>query len=367
MLIPVTIIRIIILIIVIIPPLQTFAVGQYDDNNFNKHKYDLIVVGAASVDIIAFMEEEDFRKKLILPYNIKKGSMADVDKHIIEELEGTVKNAVMMPGGEAVNIVANMASLGGQVGLSSIVNDDTSGKFINHHLNLLGIINMCSIKKSEQGTDKNLIFVTPDAERTILSYRGVSMSLDQLDIHYQEIKDFKVLFVEGRLWDGYNNHSSKAVMRLFNVAEKVGVKKAFSLSDETFVSKYRDDFLKLLPRIDIIFSNEQEAFALFGSNDLETVITQYQNTVPIAVIARGDKGALIITKNKVYNIRPPKVSKDKIVDTTGAGHGFAAGFLYGYIQGFPIDECAEIAKETAARVLQQLGAWPKPITLQHDL
>lgn len=338
----------------------------FNRESFSKRKYDLIGVGAGSVDVIAFIDEDEFRRKLVVPYNIEKGSTTDIDMYTADELENIMKNAKIIPGGDATNVIANFASLGGYVALSTIVDDDNLGKFYNHNLNLLGIINMCLIKNSEQKTDRNLVFVTPDAERTILSYRGVSNTLNQTDIKYHELKDYKAVYIEGAIWDG-GNDASKAVMRLLNVAEKVEVKKILSLGDVYLVGKYRDDFLKLLPRIDMIFCNEKEALALFDSQDLNEVIVSYQKNVPITVITRGEKGALIITKDKILEIEPPSLPKDKIIDTSGAGFGFAAGFLYGYTHGLVLEKCAELARESAAGTLQRLGGWPRSVDSRDDL
>jgi len=320
-------------------------------------KYDVFGIGTATIDIISQISEEDFKRLLSIPYNISKGEMKYVDENTVNTLQARMKNSKVMPGDSAANVMVALASLGGKTAFNTIVADDSLGVMFNKSLEETSVHPVNKPKTDNFKTARNLIFVTPDGERTMLTYSGIAEQFSQVDIKYHKIKDYKLVYIEGGIWDN-EGRKSKATRRALNSAKRVGTLKAFALHDSFFVKKYRDQFLDIVQDVDFIFCNEGEGKALFDVKDFESAITEFKKLSAITVMTASEKGAYIINGEQVIHV-PSKVVKKDILDTTGAGDGFTAGFLYGYINGKDLRASGELGAEVASFIIEQIGARPR--------
>jgi sugar/nucleoside kinase (ribokinase family) len=343
--------------LIIIALLNTsFALAEYSKPNNNK-KFDVFGVGTATIDIITKVSEEDFKRFLSIPYNVKKGEMIYIDEKTVNDLQSKMKNSEVIAGDSAANVMVDIASLGGKSAFNTIVADDELGLMFNKSLEDFGVVAVNQPKTDNFQTARNLIFVTPDGERTMLTYSGIAEEFNQTDIKYHQIKDYKIVYIEGGIWDN-EGKKTKATLRTFNTAKKVGAQKAFALHDTLYVNKYREQFLELIKTVDLVFCNEKEALALFKTKDIDDAIKQFQALDKITIMTASAKGAYIISKNEVIHV-PTKVTQEKVVDTTGSGDAFTAGFIYGYINGKSLKEAGDIGANAAAYIIQQIGARPK--------
>jgi sugar/nucleoside kinase (ribokinase family) len=341
---------------IILISFYTPVLATYPTPNAEK-KYDVFGIGTATVDIITRVSEEEFKRLLVVPYNVKKGEMIYIDEKTANNLQSRMKNRSIIAGDSAANVMVDIASLGGKSAFNTIVADDELGQMFNRSLQNYDVVAINEPKTDNYKTARNLIFVTPDGERTMLTYSGIAEEFGQVDIKYHKIKDYKVVYVEGGIWDN-DGKKSKATLRAFNAAKRVGALKAFALHDSLFVNKYREQFLKIIQDVDLIFCNEKEAMSLFNVANHEESIAEFQKLGKVSIMTASDKGAYLIYNNEVVHI-PPKVKPEKVVDTTGAGDAFTAGFIYGYINGMSLEESGEIGAQAAAYIIQQIGARPK--------
>ncbi|MFI4983980.1 MAG: adenosine kinase [Rickettsiales bacterium] len=317
---------------------------------------DIIGIGDSVVDFIVKLSDEDLRKALTLPYNYKKGDLNFIDSRVTHELVAKMKDPQKIPGGAVSNMLVDFSSLGGDTMFVSVVASDDIGESFVKSLEeaKVGVANKPEI--SQLDTSQNLVYVTPDGDRTMLIHSGIADTLSQNNIKYHEIKDYKVIYLVGGLWDK-GGQKSKAALRALNTAEKVGTLRAFGLHDVYFIDRFRNEFLDVLPQVDVVFCNEKEAKALFQTDSLDKAMKEFQKRVPLAVVTMSEKGANIITEHNIFNVKSV-VHKDKVVDTTGAGDAFTAGFLYGYTHGKTLEESAEIAAKAAGEIIQHIGGRP---------
>jgi sugar/nucleoside kinase (ribokinase family) len=255
-------------------------------------------------------------------------------------------------GGAAANSVANIAILGGKSGFLGTVSQDQTGRDFNQSLQSIDVAHINEPKDFTEPTGKSYIFITPDADRTMFTYIGSSDNITHADINYEALGEYKVLFTEAFLWD--QGEMSEVVKKSFITMRQQGGFNALTLSAEFVVRKYREDFIALLPQIDILFGNESEFQALLDSNNLQTIIKKLQQFNTISVMTLGKKGAVVVLKENVIYISAPKVKK--VLDATGAGDAFAAGFLYGFTHNKSLKESGQMGAELAGRILGRLGA-----------
>lgn len=319
-------------------------------------KYDVIGIGDSMVDYIVKIGDEDLRKTLTLPYNYKKGELSFIDSATTHELVAKMKDSQKIPGGTVPNMLVDLTSLGGTTTFSSVIAADDIGEQFIKSLEEEHVRVSNKPEISELDTAQNLVYVTPDGDRTMLTHSGISDTLNQNHIKYHEIKDYKVVYIVGGLWDK-NKQKSKAALRALNTAEKVGTLRVFGLHDVYFIDRHRNEFLEVLPQLDIVFCNENEAKALFQTDSLEKALKEFQKQVPLAVVTMSEKGANIITENKIFKVNAV-LKKDQVIDTTGAGDAFTAGFLFGFTHGKSLEESANIASKAAAEIIQHIGARP---------
>lgn len=305
---------------------------------------DILTIGNAIVDGLAFVDDN-----FIFHHNLSKGAMRLVSAEEIGKLYQAIPSDIeKCSGGSAANTAAAVASLGGKVGFMGKVADDELGQFFEEDLAKSGVIFDSLPQSGKLPTASCLVLITPDGERTMNTYLGACTRLKAEDIDEQVVAEAKITYIEGYLWDS----AQEAINKVIDIAKQNNRQIAFSLSDSFCVERHRKDFLDLLSKIDILFGNEEEIRFLYKTHDLEDAMKEL--SVPISCVTMGSQGSTVIEGKNRYNIEPLEI--EKLIDTTGAGDLYAAGFLYGYSQGKPLEECGRIGSESAGKVVQQVGA-----------
>ena len=301
-------------------------------------------IGNAIVDVICRVEE-DFLKK----NSLVKSTMKLVDEIEFKKLLSNLKIEETMSGGSVANSIVGLAQLGNEVGFIGKVSDDDLGIKYEAGLNKEKVKYYYSKKKETIPTGTCLILITPDSERTMVTFLGVAGRINEKDINIKAVQDSELLFLEGYLWD--EGEPKKA----FDIAIKNSNKVAMSLSDLFCVERHKSSFLQLVKEnLDITFSNEQEIMSLLNTKKIEDVVEFSKNLKKLLVITRGEKGALAI---KDYTVVECNAKKNlRLVDLTGAGDLFAAGFLHGYINGKSLKESIEKGTEMSSKIIQIIGA-----------
>lgn len=303
--------------------------------------------------MLSFVDEEFLQK-----HALNKGVMTIIDEDTATGLYSDIRTTTEASGGSAANTVAGIASLGGKPAFLGRVKDDEFGKIFTHDLNGIGVDFNCAPAIDGKATARCMVFITPDAERTMATFLGACTEFDENYVDEEKIKNSKLIYVEGYLWD--EEKAKNAIQKAMKIAKANNIKTSFTLSDPFCVSRHKQQFLDLLPEIDILFANEEEALMLFDASNFEEAATIAQGKCEIIVITKGAAGSAIITRDEIINVAATKI--DKLVDTTGAGDLYAGGFLYGYTQEKPLAECGRIGTAAAANIITQLGARPlKPL------
>jgi fructokinase len=306
---------------------------------------NILGIGNAIVDVICkvddnFIEQNNLTKstmKLIFDENEFKNLLTNLN------IEKTVS------GGSVANSIVGLSQLGDKVGFIGKVSDDEFGSKYEEGLKKENVNYFYSKKKEELPTGTCLILVTPDSERTMCTFLGTAGKINENDVNPDVIKKSDVIFLEGYLWD--EGDPKKAFDKAINNANKV----AMSLSDQFCVDRHKSDFLNLVKnKLDITFANEQEITSLIDAKNFEEVVNFSKQLNKLVIITRGAKGAVAVNGEKVVVCGIQK--NLKIVDLTGAGDLFAAGFLHGYINKLPTKECLEKGTEMSSKVIQQIGA-----------
>ena len=313
-------------------------------------RFDVLGIGNALVDILS-TESEDF----LVSHDLVKGSMALIETDRAEELYGALCTKTEASGGSAANTLSGVASFGGAAAYIGRVRDDVLGTAFSHDLNSLGVHFSAAKATDGDPTGRCMIVVTPDAERTMSTYLGASATLGPDDLDLDLIGDAKVVFLEGYLFD---RDPAKAAFRLAaDTAHAAGRKVALTLSDSFCVERHRDDFLALVDHgVDILFANEDEIMNLFSVDSFDAAVAAVRGSVEIAAITRSEAGSVIVTADEVIVVEAHPVPN--LVDTTGAGDLYASGFLFGWSQGFPLDQCGRLGSMAASAVIGHLG--PRP-------
>jgi len=310
--------------------------------------YDVVGIGNAIVDVLSKTEDAFLKDQ-----KLEKGTMMLIDEERAEWLYQQMGPATECSGGSVANSMAGLASLGARGAFIGKVKDDQLGSIFRHDMRATGIDFDTPAAKTGKATARCLIFVTPDAQRTMNTFIGACADITPEDIDENVIAKGAILYVEGYLWDQEN--AKNAIRKGLEAAQKHGRKIAFSLSDKFCVDRHREQFLELIDQhLDIVFANEQELLSLTLTDNFDAAVKQVAGKCDIMVITRSEKGSLIITRDGTETVPAEKVAK--VVDTTGAGDLFAAGFLYGFSRNLPLKECAQIGNRCAARIIQQMGA-----------
>ncbi|MCX6384197.1 MAG: adenosine kinase [Actinobacteria bacterium] len=314
---------------------------------------DVTGIGNAIVDVLAKVEDD-----FLEIYGLKKGSMTLIDEKMAEELYSKIEIAQEVSGGSAANTIAGLASLGKKAAFIGKVKNDSLGSSFDYGLSCMGV--KCSAGKVDEGlsTARCIIFVTPDAQRTMCTFLGVAGELNPKDIKENEliISNSKILYFEGYLWD--KPEAKLAIKKAIKVARENGSKIAFSLSDSFCVQRHRSEFLDLIKKdSDIVFANENEIMSLFEKNSFEAAVAECKKITSIWALTRSDKGSTIINKEEIYNIEIDKV--ENLIDTTGAGDLYASGFLNGFLENKDLKTCGEMGSIAASEILSHYGARPR--------
>lgn len=278
------------------------------------------------------------------------------------ELYGALSGAVEMSGGSAANTMCGIASFRGRAAYIGKVDDDDLGQVFGHDMRAVGVAFAGGLEAQPVPTGRCVIVVTPDAERTMNTYLGVSSTLGVDDLDEDVIAEGHVLYMEGYLFD--RDPAKAAFRRAADVAHAHGRTVSLTLSDAFCVDRHRDDFRGLVAdSVDLLFGNEDELLALYQLDDFEKAVTALRAECAIGVITRGSAGCVVVTHDEL--IRVPAVQVPRVVDTTGAGDLFAAGFLHGFTTGADFAECGRLGAIAAAEVISHVG--PRPLVDLHTL
>ena len=318
----------------------------------NDNRLDVLAIGNAIVDVIANATDDFLSSE-----GLVKGSMRLIDAEEAERLYASMAQAHQVSGGSAGNTAAGVAALGGRAGFIGQVAPDQLGQFYRHDLTAQGVEFITPANDVGVPTARSMILVTPDGHRTMNTFLGAAQHLPSAALDEVQIRSSAILYLEGYLWDPETPRY--AMLRAIEVAREAGRKVAFTLSDTFCVDRHRDGFLQLIDdgRIDILFANQAEVEALAGVAHLDSAVATVSDKVETLVVTRSEHGALAIRQGERVNV--PAAPIDKLVDTTGAGDLFAAGFLFGYAQGKSLEQSLRLGAICAAEVIQHYGARPE--------
>lgn len=314
-------------------------------------RFDVTAIGNAIVDVIARADDE-----LLVKHNLVKGAMTLIDAADAERLYAIMGPGHEISGGSAANTVAAIAALGGRAAYIGKVADDQLGDVFAHDIRAIGVTYDTPRLTEGLSTARCLIFVTPDAQRTMQTFLGATTQLGPEDLNMEYITDSKVLYLEGYLWD---QPRAKRAMRDAAIrAREAGVKVSLTLSDAFCVARFRNEFLDLARNhVDILFANESEILSLYQVDRFDDALQRVRKDCEIAVLTRSEKGSVIVNGDEVHVIDAEK--NVKVVDTTGAGDAYAAGFLYAYTHGYDLATCGRLGSAMAAEVISHYGARPE--------
>lgn len=313
---------------------------------------DVLCYGNAIVDMIA-QAEDDFLQR----HDLTKGAMHLIDETRAETLYEAMGPVTEISGGSAANTAAGIASLGGKVGFIGKVKADGLGKSFTHDIRAIGVTFATSPAAEGPATARSMILVTPDSERTMNTYLGACQNLTTEDVDEALTANAKTVYLEGYLWDPPK--AKEAFRKAAKIAHGNHRRVALTLSDTFCVDTHRDEFLSLMKThtIDTLFANESELKALYQTADYETALKALQGDIPLGIVTRSEKGCVIVQGTE--KIEVPAQSIETLVDTTGAGDLFAAGFLYGLTHDLPLQRCGELGCMAAAEILSHVGARPQ--------
>ena len=315
-------------------------------------RYDVLAIGNAIVDVMAPCADD-----LIEELGLAKGGMTLVDTDRAKELYDAMGRATEISGGSAANTLAGMSSLGAQCAFIGQVAADQLGEIFSHDIRAVGIDFDTAPRAGDPPTARCLIFVTPDGQRTMNTFLGASQFLPPAVLDEAAIADSEVLYLEGYLWDPEEPRA--AMRRAIAAAKDAGRKVAFTLSDAFVIERHGADFRAMIEtgEIDILFANHVELAALTGHDDFDAGLAELAPKVPMLVVTRSEQGAVAMHGGQRFEVPAEPVAQ--VVDTTGAGDLFAAGFLYGHVNGRPVDQCLTLGAICAAEIISHYGARPE--------
>ncbi|GGE29000.1 adenosine kinase [Agaricicola taiwanensis] len=315
-------------------------------------RFDVTALGNAIVDILARAEESDLVRE-----GMVKGSMSLIDEARAEALYPAIGPTVLVSGGSAANTCAGVASLGGKAAFIGKVRNDALGVSFTHDIRAAGVHFTTAPAEEGPTTARCYILVTPDGERTMNTFLGASQHLGPDDVDPAIITDSQFIYLEGYLWDP--PAAKLAFRRAAEIAHGAGRKVALSLSDSFCVGRYRAEFIELLRSgtVDVLFANEGEAMSLYETDDVVTALANLAKDAPVAVMTRSEKGAVVASGSSRVQVAAHPI--ERVVDATGAGDLFAAGFLTGLSRGSSHAEAARLGALCAAEILSHMGARPE--------
>lgn len=315
------------------------------------NKYDVLGIGNAIVDVITQTDDA-----FLTSNALAKGAMTLIDTPTADALYAKMGPGKEISGGSAANTLAGIASLGGRGAYIGKVANDQLGEVFSHDIRAAGLTFTTAPSKDGAPTARCLILVTPDAQRTMNTFLGACVELGPDDIDAEQVAASAVTYLEGYLFDP--PQAKEAFYKAAKIAHEANQKVALTLSDGFCVGRHRDAFLDLVQgHVDLLFANEDEIKSLYEVDSFEDAVMKVTGHCEVAALTRSEKGSVIVSKGEVVEI--PAAPIDQLVDTTGAGDLYAAGFLYGHTQGMSLDRCGRIASLAAAEVITHYGARPE--------
>ena len=314
-------------------------------------RYDVVGIGNSLVDVIAHANDSFIHREALT-----KGAMTLIDTDRALHLYRALGSAVEMSGGSAANTVCGVSSFGGRAAYIGKVSADDLGEVFGHDLRAVGVHFAPGEHMDGMPTGRCIIVVTPDAQRTMNTYLGVSSYLCPNDVDERVVAVGRVLYMEGYLFD--RDDAKQAFRHAAQVAHRAGRQVSLTLSDSFCVDRHRDDFRALVEdEVDILFGNEHELMSLYELDSFEAAVAAVRRDSALAVITRGPQGAAIISADQIVDVAAEEVGH--VLDTTGAGDLFAAGFLFGLTNGYALAECGRLGSIAAAEVISHVG--PRPL------
>ncbi|WP_018240361.1 adenosine kinase [Ensifer sp. BR816] len=310
--------------------------------------YDVLCVGNAIVDIIAHCDDEFLKTN-----GIMKGAMNLIDATRAELLYSRMGDGIEASGGSAGNTAAGVASFGGRAAFFGKVSSDPLGKIYTHDIHARGVAFDTKPLEGEPPTARSLILVTPDGERSMNTYLGACVELGPEDVEADKASGAKITHFEGYLWD--TARAKEAIRQTAMLAHAADRKVSMTLSDSFCAERHRDEFLQLIQSgaVDIVFANSHEIKSLYQTTSFEEALAAIRKDCEIAAVTRSEKGSVIVCSNETVIIKATDIKE--LVDTTGAGDAYAAGFLYGYVTGRNLKDCGDLGSFAAGLVIQQIG------------
>jgi sugar/nucleoside kinase (ribokinase family) len=314
-------------------------------------RYDVLGIGNAIVDVIA-RAEEDF----LLAQGMRKGGMALIDEPRAKAIYDAMGPAAEMSGGSAANTIVGVAGFGGRAAFVGRVKADNLGRAFSHDIRAAGVTFATAPAADGPSTGRCYVLVTPDGERTMNTYLGAAQNLSPADIDAEMVAASLITYLEGYLWDP--KEAKDAFLKAAKIAHDADRKVALSLSDAFCVDRWRDEFLQLMRSgtVDLIFANEAELQSLYQTSDFDAAIAALRADIDVAVVTRSEKGCLVVGPDGTEAVSAFPV--ERVVDTTGAGDQFAAGFLSGLARGADDRTCGRLGALAAGEVIQHIGARP---------
>ncbi len=315
-------------------------------------KYDVLGIGNAIFDVLVQTDEAFLGR-----HGMAKGSMSLIDEARAAAIYQDMGPATEMSGGSAANTIVGIGNLGARAVYVGKVKDDQIGRLYTHDIRAAGVTFDTRPAADGPATGCSYILVTPDGERTMNTYLGAAQDLTPDDIDPAQIAAAGIIYLEGYLWDPKN--AKDAFVKAATIAHGAGRQVALTLSDAFCVDRYRDEFLDLMRKgtVDLIFANEAELHALYQTSDFDTALKQLRNDTKLGVVTRSEKGCVVVAKDGVTAV--PACPIDKLIDTTGAGDLFAAGFLFGLVRNAGYEAAGRLGALAAAEVIQHIGARPQ--------
>jgi sugar/nucleoside kinase (ribokinase family) len=315
-------------------------------------KYDVLGIGNAIFDVLVQTDEG-----FLASHGMTKGGMALIDEARAGAIYRDMGPATEMSGGSAANTIVGIANLGARAAYVGKVKDDQIGRLYTHDIRAANVAFETSAASGGPATGCSYILVTPDGERTMNTFLGAAQELTSADIDPAQIEAASIVYLEGYLWDPKS--AKEAFVKAATIAHGASRQVALTLSDSFCVDRYRDEFLELMRKgtVDLIFANEAELHSLYQTSDFDTALKQLQKDIKLGIVTRSEKGCVVASGDGVISV--PAFPIQKMVDTTGAGDLFAAGFLFGMVRNAGFENAGKLGALAAAEVIQHIGARPQ--------
>ena len=315
-------------------------------------KYDVLGIGNAIFDVLVQTDEG-----FLAAHDMVKGSMALIDEARAAAVYRDMGPAVEISGGSAANTIVGVASFGGRAAYIGKVRDDQIGRLYAHDIRAAGVVFETPSASAGPATGCSYILVTPDGERTMNTYLGAAQDLSPADIDANQVAAASITYLEGYLWDPQS--AKEAFLKASTIAHQAERQVALTLSDSFCVDRYRGEFLNLMRKgtVDVVFANEAELHALYQTSDFDGALKQLREDVKLGVVTRSEKGCVVSSREGVVAVSASPV--EKVIDTTGAGDLFAAGFLFGMVRNVGHEKAGRLAALAASEIIQHIGARPQ--------